>query len=112
MRAQKRAARKPPFETAFPCADLSGRSGLRSAGGFGKGEAETDLATLGGGTGFALGALLRGLMSTKTTDFFEDAVHFEAGLEAFKSAVNGLAFADLNFGHSGVGGKRAGRVGE
>ena len=41
-------------------------------------------------------------MRTQAADFFEDAVHFEAGLETFESAVNGLAFTDLNFGHKRV----------
>lgn len=90
----------PPFKESFPCAELScGDRSLGCAGGLGKGEAIADLATLGSSTGFALGAFFRSLVRAQAADFFEDAVHFEAGLEAFESAVNGLAFADLNFGH-------------
>jgi len=92
----------PPFEVSFPCAELSRDWGLWSAGGFWEGEAIADLTTLGCGTGFALGAFFRSLVRTQAADFFEDAIHFEAGLEAFESAVNGLAFADLNFGHKRV----------
>lgn len=79
-----------------------------------KGEAEADLATLGGGTCLALGALLGSFVGAQATDFFKDTFHFETGLETLKSAVNGFAFADLYFGHkSGLGwfGKRAARVG-
>lgn len=105
----------PPFlKLTFPSAGLSGRRCLRRAGGLGEGETIANLTTLGGGTGFALGALFRRFVGTQAADFFKDAFHFEAGLETLESAVNGFAFADLNFGHkSGLGwfGKRAERVG-
>ena len=91
----------PPFlKDAFPRPELSGRRSLaRSQRRFWHGEAETDLATLGGGTGLAAGALHGGLMGTQAADFFKDAVHFETGFETLESAVNGFAFADLNFSH-------------
>lgn len=103
MRAQKRAGNDPAlFEMIFSLSRLGGNRSVWSSGGFWQGEAITDLATLGCSTGFALGAFFRSLVGAQAADFFEDAVHFEAGLEAFESAVNGLAFADLNFGHKRV----------
>ncbi len=93
----------PPFKVSFPWAELSGGDRtFRSAGGLWQGEAIADLATLGRSTGFALGAFFWSFVGAQAADFFKDAVHFEAGLEAFESAVNGLAFADLNFGHKRV----------
>lgn len=107
-----------PFERCFSQrAGLSGRGGFASGGrGLRHGEAETDFATLGGGAGLATGALFRGLVSTQAADFFKDALHFETGLEALESAVNGFAFADLDFGHNRFwggwekGGKSRGRI--
>ncbi len=93
---------------------LSGRSGFaRSGGRLRQGEAETNLATLGSGTGFALGALFGSFVGAKAADFLENAVHFETGFETLESAVNRFAFADLNFGHIkfGGGGKRDAKVG-
>lgn len=68
--------------------------------GLGHHEAEADFAALGGGAGFALEALLGGFVAAETADFFENAFHFELGLEAFEGAVDGLSFADLDFGHT------------
>jgi hypothetical protein len=101
----------------FPIRDFRRREEPRQErqGGFWHGEAEADLATLGGGTGLAAGALHRGFMGAQAADFFKDAVHFETGFETLESTVNGFAFADLNFGHKsglrGGVGKRAARVG-
>ncbi len=39
-------------------------------------------------------------MAAETAHFFENAFHFELGLEAFEGAVDGLSFADLDFGHT------------
>ena len=38
-------------------------------------------------------------MSAQTTNFLQDALHLELGLEALQSAVNGLSFANGNFWH-------------
>lgn len=98
---------RPPFQIGpFPGVDGSGGgSGLTSGGGsLRHGETVANLATLGGGTGFALGAFLGGFVGAEAADFLKDAIHFETGLETLEGAVNGFAFADLNFGHkSGFG---------
>lgn len=65
------------------------------------GEAETNLATLGRGACLAAGALNRRLVRTKTTDFLKNAFHLKLGLETLERAIYGLAFFDLDFGHSG-----------
>lgn len=63
-------------------------------------EAETNLAAFGSGAGFALETLFGSLVAAEAAHFFENAFHFELGLEAFESAVDGLSFADLDFGHT------------
>lgn len=113
--------KKGGYEAAllnFVLSQHNGSSGgggfARSGGSFRHGETITNLATLRGGTGFALGALLRGFVGTEAAHFLKDAVHFEACLEALERTVNGFAFADLNFGHKSVvggGGKRGAKVG-
>lgn len=107
---------RPPFQIGFfpDASDSGGGGGLTSGGGsLWHGETVADLATLRGGTGFALGAFLGGFVGTQAADFLKDAIHFETGFETLEGAVNGFAFADLNFGHkSGVGGgKRGAKVG-
>jgi len=38
-------------------------------------------------------------MGAQTTNFFENALHLEFGLQTLQSAIDGLTFTDLDFGH-------------
>ena len=64
-----------------------------------KGEAETDLTTLGSSASLAAKLFFWSLMRAQTANFIEDAFHFELGLEALEGAIYGFAFFDLDFWH-------------